>query len=270
MVDADPAVHQLLTSLLKREDLTIQPAYDGQEAIERLRNSPFDLIVAGQGRNGTDGIALLRRANTFCPQAKVIVTGDPDPGRVIRAFRHHAYGYSHKPLRDGHMAEMVHQALESTSWKDDIRVVSARAEWITIDVRCRLEAAERATHLVREVESDLSRQGRDDVVAAFRELLFNAVEHGGGSDPSKRVRFSLIRTSRSLIVQIQDPGAGFSLDLLPHAAISNPDDSPIRHVEVREEKGQRPGGFGILMTRNLVDELVYNERGNAVLFVKYL
>jgi hypothetical protein len=25
-----------------------------------------------------------------------------------------------------------------------------------------------------------------------------------------------------------------------------------------------------LMTRNLVDELIYNERGNAVLFVKYL
>jgi hypothetical protein len=41
-------------------------------------------------------------------------------------------------------------------------------------------------------------------------------------------------------------------------------------VEVRAEAGQRPGGFGILMTRNLVDELIYNERGNAVLFVKYL
>ena len=41
-------------------------------------------------------------------------------------------------------------------------------------------------------------------------------------------------------------------------------------MEVRVESGHRPGGFGILMSRNLVDELVYNERGNAVLFVKYL
>ena len=32
----------------------------------------------------------------------------------------------------------------------------------------------------------------------------------------------------------------------------------------------KPGGFGILMSRNLVDDLLYNERGNAVLFVKYL
>jgi anti-sigma regulatory factor (Ser/Thr protein kinase) len=39
---------------------------------------------------------------------------------------------------------------------------------------------------------------------------------------------------------------------------------------VRAEEGKRPGGFGILLTRNMVDDLLYNQRGNAVLFVKYL
>ncbi|MGD0165563.1 MAG: histidine kinase, partial [Candidatus Sulfotelmatobacter sp.] len=63
---------------------------------------------------------------------------------------------------------------------------------------------------------------------------------------------------------------GFSLGAPPHAAISNPDGSPVKHLEYREEQGQRPGGFGILMSRHLVDELLYNERGNAVLAVKYL
>ena len=81
---------------------------------------------------------------------------------------------------------------------------------------------------------------------------------------------SILHTPRSIIIHIHDPGTGFSLDFLPHAAISNPEDSPIRHVEVRAEEGRRPGGFGILLTRNLVDELLYNERGNAVIFVKYL
>jgi hypothetical protein len=32
----------------------------------------------------------------------------------------------------------------------------------------------------------------------------------------------------------------------------------------------RPGGFGILMAKKLVDELLYNEQGNEVLLVKYL
>ena len=42
------------------------------------------------------------------------------------------------------------------------------------------------------------------------------------------------------------------------------------HMLVREEKGIRPGGFGLLMVRANVDELLYNEQRNEVVFVKYL
>ena len=42
------------------------------------------------------------------------------------------------------------------------------------------------------------------------------------------------------------------------------------HAIVREEKGLRPGGFGILTVRAKVDELLYNEKRNEVVFIKYL
>jgi len=270
LVDADPDVHQLLTGLLKRQDRGIQDVYDGREALDRVRSVPYDLVVAGQGGNGFDGLKLLRRMREIRPETKVILTGDQNPARVIGAIRERAYCYFHKPFPEGPLADMVEQALESSSWRDDIKLVSARPDWIALEVRCKLEAVERMTHFLREMETGLTAQAREDIATAFRELLLNAVEHGGGSDPGKHVHISLVRTARSLIVRMQDPGKGFSMDLLPHAAISNPDDAPIQHVEVRTERGQRPGGFGILMTRNLVDELVYNQRGNEVLFVKYL
>ena len=53
-------------------------------------------------------------------------------------------------------------------------------------------------------------------------------------------------------------------------SISNPDDNPIQHALYREATGRPPGGYGILLSRHLVDELVYNETGNEVLLVKYL
>ena len=46
-----------------------------------------------------------------------------------------------------------------------------------------------------------------------------------------------------------------------------PAGKPARHLEIRAEQGVRPGGFGILLTRNLVDELIYSEKGNEVLFI---
>jgi len=72
-----------------------------------------------------------------------------------------------------------------------------------------------------------------------------------------------------LLYRIADPGTGFTMEGLDHAAISHPD-NPIEHMEVRESKGLRPGGFGILMVKAKVDELIYNEAQNEVVFVKYL
>jgi anti-sigma regulatory factor (Ser/Thr protein kinase) len=34
--------------------------------------------------------------------------------------------------------------------------------------------------------------------------------------------------------------------------------------------GMRPGGFGIMLVKQIADELVYNERGNEVLLIKLL
>jgi len=70
--------------------------------------------------------------------------------------------------------------------------------------------------------------------------------------------------------RIADPGPGFALDDVPHAAISNPVDDPIRHVALREAQGMRPGGFGVLLAKQLVDQLIYGQDGNEVLLIKYL
>jgi CheY-like chemotaxis protein/anti-sigma regulatory factor (Ser/Thr protein kinase) len=270
VVDSDPAVHELLTEALQRPDRAIQNVYDGGEALKQLKRLAWDVVLAGHGNNGFDPLKLVRRVHAVRPETPVILTGEPNPVSVIEAIRARAFSYFHKPLATASLADMVQQAQTAESWKDDIRVVSASPEWVTLEVRCKLGAAERTTQFLREMQADLPVNTRDDIAVAFRELLMNGIEHGGKYDPRKRVRASLLRTSKSIIGHVHDPGTGFSLDFLPHAAISNPEDSPTRHVELRLEQGQRPGGFGILMTRNMVDELIYNQRGNAVLFVKYL
>ena len=73
-----------------------------------------------------------------------------------------------------------------------------------------------------------------------------------------------------LLYRIADPGKGFSFEGLTHSALSNPPENPMEHSAEREKKGLRPGGFGLLMTREMVDELLYNEAHNEVVFVKYL
>jgi anti-sigma regulatory factor (Ser/Thr protein kinase) len=73
-----------------------------------------------------------------------------------------------------------------------------------------------------------------------------------------------------LVFHLKDAGPGFSIEALNHAAVNNPPEEPLKHTEVRSEKGMRPGGFGIMLVQKIADELMYSEQGNEVLFVKYL
>ena len=71
----------------------------------------------------------------------------------------------------------------------------------------------------------------------------------------------------AVLIHHTDPGPGFNIDNLPHAAISHPD-SPTAHMDVRDAKGLRAGGYGLLTVQSSVDELLYNEKRNEVVFVK--
>ena len=105
---------------------------------------------------------------------------------------------------------------------------------------------------------------------ALREILLNAMEHGAAFNPEQMVQVTGIRTARSLVFYIQDPGAGFRRESLTHAASDNPDDDPVGHIAQREKEGMRAGGYGLLLAAGTVDELIYSEIGNEVLLIKYL
>ncbi|MGH9849962.1 MAG: ATP-binding protein [Blastocatellia bacterium] len=151
-----------------------------------------------------------------------------------------------------------------------IEVVSAAPAWVELRVPCDLRAILPLQTLLAQLNADLPQEIGEAISYAFREMLGNAMEYGGRLDPAERVEIRFVRLKRAVICRIKDPGDGFDPTRLQHAAINNPDDDPLRHASVREEKDLRAGGFGILITSQLVDELVYNERHNELLFVKYL
>ena len=134
---------------------------------------------------------------------------------------------------------------------------------------CDLKTADRVLQFFDEI-AELPNPERTAVGVAFREMLTNVIEHGGRLDPNQQVEICDVRARHMVTCCISDPGEGFTLDEIPHAAITNPVDDPVRHLKYREAPGIRPGGFGVLLTQKLVDPLVYNEQVNEVLLIKYL
>jgi DNA-binding response OmpR family regulator len=271
IVDDDPDVHGLLRAALDAPDRKIESAYDGHGALRLVANTPYELVLTSLELPGLDGMTLLERIHEVRPDTRVVVmTVASTPDNIVRAIRDRAFSYFSKPFTVNAVAEMAERALSGTDAEDDIQVLSARPHWLGLRVRCKLETAGRIVQFISELGVGLPAAEKERVTTAFREILLNAIEHGAGSDPDKRVFITYVRTKRAALYYVRDPGKGFSFEHLEHAAVSNPQDSPVEHAEIREKLGMRPGGFGIMMTRQLVDDLIYNEHGNEVLLIKYM
>lgn len=90
---------------------------------------------------------------------------------------------------------------------------------------------------------------------AVTEALANAVLYGNERDPEKRVRMNVSLTPARVSVRVEDEGSGFDPDRVP---------DPTLPANIH-----RAGGRGVFLIRQLMDEVHFNDRGNAVCLVLF-
>jgi CheY-like chemotaxis protein/anti-sigma regulatory factor (Ser/Thr protein kinase) len=271
VVDDDSSMLELVRAMLADTEWNVTGVQSGKEALARAQDQPYDVVLTDILMPGMDGLALLSELRARAPGIRVVVmTIRNTSDHILGSLRRDAAGYVSKPFTRDALIMALREAMSRPVETDDIQVLSDRPEWISLQIRCKVATADRLTQFMRELPGSLSRDAREEVATAFRELLMNAIEHGGHLDPRQTVDLSVIRTARTIVYYIRDPGEGFSPENLGHAATSNTPDEPLRHVAVRQQLGIRPGGFGMLMAKNFADELIYSAKGNEVILIKYL
>jgi CheY-like chemotaxis protein/anti-sigma regulatory factor (Ser/Thr protein kinase) len=269
IVEDDPVSSRILAKALEAEGYSVAAAADGVEGLELLRTGGFQLAMLDIWMPRLSGLEVLAhmRGQGIATKA-IVMTSDGTPETLLRAVREQAYRYLSKPIDPKTAVAAVTEALSASS-TPPIEVVSAKSHWVELLVPCELTAAERIQDFMSRLHAELPDEVRDSVGVVFREMLMNAIEWGGRLDPNRKVRISCLRARRMVLYRIADPGPGFNFEELPHAAVTYaPGD--FSHATVREQRGIRPGGFGILIARQMVDEFLYNEVHNEVVFVKYL
>lgn len=249
---------------------TVDACRGALEALKEARFRPLDVVVTDAARPVSGAMTLVEELNRLRPGVRTILLApaltDSD---VVTALRAQVFA-CFTAVNAVEIADMAATALKTEDWRRGIEVVSGLPTWMTLRVACGMVSADRITRFLTEWESALPEDQRDLLMTAFREMLLNAMEHGAGFDPGQVIEVTAARTDRAIIFHIRDPGAGFNREALAHAAKANDPDSVMAVMENREAAGMRSGGFGMLIVRQVVDEMVYNERGNEVMLIKHL
>ena len=271
LIGHDPTLAAALQTSHHLKEHTVETSSGPFEAARLLRTRAFDVVLTDPSTSAVEDLALLKELREGRPGIKTILlaptlttptSSRPCASTCSRASRGRSTTKRSRTWRRA--------AIEDSDWRDGIEVVSGVPYWITLRVSCRLITADRLTRFMTEYSSDVPSSERDLLMTAFREMLLNAMEHGAGFDPEKVIEVTAAQTARAIVFHFRDPGDGFDREDLRHAvATPNPSDI-IKSAAERAQSGLRPGGFGMLIVRQIVDELVYNERGNEVLLIKHL
>ena len=271
VIGSNAPVSREIGDALYVADFPMEYSSGNADALQRLRARSFGVVITNPDSAVDEDVALLEEMRRIRPGVKCIVLArGSTPNEVIAALRARVFACFTPPFDCDEITNMARKAASDNQWGDDIQVLTAKPGWVSLRVNCRLITAERLMTFAKELSSRLAEDMRQEMMYALREILMNAMEHGAAFNPEQVVEVTGIRTARSMVFYVRDPGAGFRQDEVAHAAIANPSDDPAAHLTQREEEGMRAGGFGLLLAAGTVDELIYSEIGNEVLLIKYI
>ncbi len=266
IIDDDPLILKLCQRALR--DYSTVTAASGEEGLDLYARQPFDAVICDISLPGIQGFEVIQRIRQMDASARVLViSGQETQARLIASLRENVVDFLSKPFEIDDLLVALENILAS---EEAVEVVSATPKWIELKVAASFQVVSRLGKFFDQLHAEIDQKTREDISTVFRELLNNAIEHGCEGDARRRISICYLRLGGVLLYRITDPGRGFKLASLSHAAVGNPQDDPLRHVQERMARGMRGGGFGILWARGIADELVYNEQGNEVVFARYL
>jgi CheY-like chemotaxis protein len=266
IVEDDPDQAEMAARLLRYRGFESSIAGTGGEGLSKARALKPDVILLDLMLPDTTGFDVCRglrldRETMLTPVVMLTALGD-DLNRT-RGFRVGANAYVSKPYG----AEELFQAIaDARAWRARMEQKQIKGE-IHVQINSEIQFLQEVNDFLMSLI--LAIPFTHEQVLSLRQALLemgqNAIEWGNRHQSDQLVDFTYRIYPDRVEIVIRDQGPGFDRAKLAHAASA---EDPIAHMGVREKLGIREGGFGLLITHGMVDEMRYNEAGNEVTLIK--
>ena len=111
VVDDEKIALDSMEQALNDEGYDVVIAHNGVEAMERLKETSFDLVLTDLIMGDVDGHDVLKEIRKSCPDTRVImITGYATVDTAVEAIRMGAFHYIEKPVRIAELKSLVRDA----------------------------------------------------------------------------------------------------------------------------------------------------------------
>ena len=113
IVDDEEIVIRSCKRILDGDEFQVESVQDGREALRKVEENPYDVIILDIMMPNIDGLEVLRRVKETHPNVDVImITGLSQIDTAVQAMKLGAFDYISKPFEPDELKLVVYRALE--------------------------------------------------------------------------------------------------------------------------------------------------------------
>ncbi len=116
VVDDDPQIRRVLKVTLTGQGYEVDDATHGEAALEKLRESRFDLVLLDMNMPGIGGLEACRMIRDQSEIAIIMVTVRDNEADTVAALDAGADDYVTKPFKTPELSARIRAALRRTPW----------------------------------------------------------------------------------------------------------------------------------------------------------
>jgi CheY-like chemotaxis protein len=258
IVDNNDDLRVMLEQVLRELGHEVVATGDRNEALAREDLDEFDLIISDLTEDEHSGIQLLSEIKRKRLMVPVVVSSDEgqQPG-VVKAFKMGAANFLRLPYNKDELRNIVEKTLAyKLRFVDDLKVLPFVREKIDFELPSDVSLMNGVLQYLTErvAKLGLIKPERSNLFVALDEAFVNAVKHGNRDDPRKLVRITAELSAKEARFTVEDEGDGFNVQEIP---------------DPRDPSNLfKTSGRGVLLIYNIMDEVIYNERGNRLTMIK--
>lgn len=129
IVEDEKSMREVLNILLEEEGYETISAADGGDAIPKLQQDIFDIVITDIKMPKADGFEVLKKVKEISPATIVImITAFGTTESTIEAMKLGAYDYIHKPFKIDEIRLIINKAFEKKLLKEELTILREKVQ----------------------------------------------------------------------------------------------------------------------------------------------